>query len=146
MTRILFLFISAFFLVSCGGNAEDIDTSSIASDFTLEDAFGNSFTLSDYRDKSPVVVYFYPKANTSGCTKQACGIRDDYSKFEKSNIVVFGISVIRPPDSRWRSSSTGADQPLAGGVHERHVRLVAGAGLAQRGPLCRGNRPCGTIV
>jgi peroxiredoxin Q/BCP len=55
----------------------------IAPDFTLEDAFGNKYTLSSYRGKSPVVIYFYPKANTPGCTKQACGIRDEWSKFEQ---------------------------------------------------------------
>ena len=64
-----------------------------APDFNLQDALGNSYTLSDYIGKSPVVIYFYPQAGTSGCTKQACGIRDKWSKFEKSNIMVFGISV-----------------------------------------------------
>jgi peroxiredoxin Q/BCP len=63
-----------------------------APDFTLEDAYGKEYTLSSYKDVSPVVVYFYPKANTSGCTKQACGIRDNWSKFEKNNIKVLGIS------------------------------------------------------
>ncbi|MFO7447176.1 MAG: peroxiredoxin [Ignavibacteriaceae bacterium] len=63
-----------------------------APDFTLQDASGKEYTLSSYKGESPVVVYFYPKANTSGCTKQACGIRDDWSKFEKNNIKVFGIS------------------------------------------------------
>ena len=63
-----------------------------APDFKLKDAYGKEYTLSSYKDVSPVVVYFYPQANTSGCTKQACGIRDDSSKFEKNNIKVFGIS------------------------------------------------------
>ncbi len=64
-----------------------------APDFTLEDAFGNSYTLSFYEGKSPVVIYFYPQAGTKGCTKQACGIRDDMKKFKDNNIKVFGISV-----------------------------------------------------
>lgn len=64
-----------------------------APNFTLQDASGKSYTLSDYIGKSPVVIYFYPQAGTSGCTKQACGIRDNWSKFEKSKIMVFGISV-----------------------------------------------------
>ncbi|MBM4176397.1 MAG: peroxiredoxin [Ignavibacteria bacterium] len=64
-----------------------------APDFTLEDAFGNKYQLSSYRDKTPVVVYFYPKASTPGCTKQACSIRDEWSKFEENNIQVLGISV-----------------------------------------------------
>lgn len=64
-----------------------------APDFTLPDALGNIYTLSSFRGKSPVIIYFYPKANTPGCTKQACGIRDEWSKFEANNIPVLGISV-----------------------------------------------------
>jgi len=63
-----------------------------APDFKLQDAYGKEYTLAQFKGKSPVVIYFYPQANTSGCTKQACGIRDDWSKFEKNNIMVFGIS------------------------------------------------------
>jgi peroxiredoxin Q/BCP len=63
-----------------------------APDFTLQDAFGKSYKLSSYKGKSPVIVYFYPKAGTSGCTKEACGIRDDWSKFEQNKIPVLGIS------------------------------------------------------
>lgn len=64
-----------------------------APDFTLQDAFGKSYQLSSYKGKSPVVVYFYPKASTPGCTKEACGIRDDWSKFKENNIPILGISV-----------------------------------------------------
>jgi thioredoxin-dependent peroxiredoxin len=63
-----------------------------APDFNLEDSEGKLYRLSSYKGKSPVVVYFYPKANTSGCTKQACGIRDEWSRFEENNIIVVGIS------------------------------------------------------
>jgi peroxiredoxin Q/BCP len=68
------------------------EVGSDAPNFTLQDAFGNEYTLSDYIGESPVVIYFYPQAGTSGCTKQACGIRDDWSKFEENNIIVLGIS------------------------------------------------------
>lgn len=64
-----------------------------APDFKLPDANGKYYSLSDYHGKNPVVLYFYPKANTPGCTKQACGIRDEWSKFEKNGIQVFGVSV-----------------------------------------------------
>lgn len=80
-------------LSNCGGTADNISIGDDAPNFTLQDSEGNSFTLSDYKNKSPVVIYFYPKANTPGCTKQACGIRDDFSKFEKNGITIFGISV-----------------------------------------------------
>jgi peroxiredoxin Q/BCP len=85
----VYLFVLLFFSVK----GSKLKVSDIAPDFTLEDAFGNKYTLSSYRGKSPVVIYFYPKANTPGCTKQACGIRDEWSKFEQIGVPVFGISV-----------------------------------------------------
>ena len=74
-----------------------LKTGDKAPDFTLQDAFGKSYKLSSYKGKSPVIVYFYPKAGTSGCTKEACGIRDDWSKFEQNNIPVLGISTDDKP-------------------------------------------------
>jgi peroxiredoxin Q/BCP len=62
-----------------------------APDFTLSDQDGNAVHLADLRGKN-VVVYFYPKADTPGCTTQACGIRDHRSDYEKSNAVVLGVS------------------------------------------------------
>jgi peroxiredoxin Q/BCP len=61
--------------------------------FSLQDANGKSYSLADYKGKSPVIVYFYPKAGTTGCTKEACGIRDNWSKFSQNGIPVLGISV-----------------------------------------------------
>ena len=62
-----------------------------APNFTLPDKDGNMVSLSDFAGKK-VVLYFYPKDNTPGCTKQACGYRDEYSEFAKQNAVVIGIS------------------------------------------------------
>ena len=64
-----------------------------APDFNLQNHQGKFFKLSSFKDKSPVVIYFYPKAGTPGCTKQACGIRDDLNKFKDKKIVVLGISI-----------------------------------------------------
>ncbi|NQV15243.1 peroxiredoxin [bacterium] len=64
---------------------------SLAPDFTLNDELGQSHRLSDYRGQD-VVVYFYPKDDTPGCTIEACSIRDRYSLFAERNIVVFGVS------------------------------------------------------
>ena len=91
-TLFLFLFV-LFILAACGGNAETLKENDLAPNFTMEEANGMSYTLSDYRGKSPVVIYFYPKASTPGCTKQACGIRDEYEKFAENNIVVLGVSI-----------------------------------------------------
>jgi peroxiredoxin Q/BCP len=62
--------------------------------FTLLDENGAQRSLSDYRGK-PVVLYFYPKDDTPGCTKEACGFRDDYSAYEQSEVEILGVS----PDS-----------------------------------------------
>lgn len=78
---------------SCGGNAENLNIGSPAPDFRLQDSDGNNYSLSSYKEKNPVIIYFYPKAGTPGCTKQACGIRDSFSKFKENEIMVFGISV-----------------------------------------------------
>ena len=62
-----------------------------APDFTLADEEGRMHSLSDYSGK-PVVLYFYPKDDTPGCTKEACGFRDDYSTYEEAGVVVLGVS------------------------------------------------------
>ncbi|MBX7152396.1 thioredoxin-dependent thiol peroxidase [bacterium] len=62
-----------------------------APDFKLKDTNGNTVQLSDYKGQY-VVLYFYPKDDTPGCTKEACSFRDDYSDFNKHKIAVFGIS------------------------------------------------------
>ncbi len=89
----LFFSLMILIFVSCGGTAENLSVGDKAPDFTLQDSNGNSYTLSDFKGKSPVIVYFYPKANTPGCTTEACGIRDDYSQFIQNGIKIFGISV-----------------------------------------------------
>ncbi len=64
----------------------------LAPAFSLEDQDGNKVSLKDFRDKSNVVLFFYPKALTPGCTTQACGIRDYKKEFKKINTIVLGIS------------------------------------------------------
>ena len=63
-----------------------------APDFTLPDADGSPVRLGDYKGKSPVVIYFYPKADTPGCTKEACGFRDAIAGYKELGVPVFGIS------------------------------------------------------
>ena len=59
--------------------------------FTLPDADGNKVALKDFRGK-PVVVYFYPRDDTPGCTKEACGFRDSWQDVQDAKAVVLGIS------------------------------------------------------
>ena len=62
-----------------------------APDFELPDQNGQTHKLSDYRGQK-VILYFYPRDNTSGCTKQACGFRDLYPQFREKGAVVLGVS------------------------------------------------------
>ena len=59
--------------------------------FALRDQNGNEVALSDFKDKE-VIIYFYPKDDTPGCTKQACGFRDLWSDIEKTGVSVLGVS------------------------------------------------------
>ena len=60
-------------------------------DFTLQNQDGKTVHLSDYK-KTPVVLFFYPRADTPGCTIESCGFRDAFEQFQKKGIVVLGIS------------------------------------------------------
>jgi thioredoxin-dependent peroxiredoxin len=63
----------------------------VAPDFNLLDGEGNRVSLANLRGQR-VVLYFYPRDNTPGCTKEACGFRDAYPDYQASNIVILGIS------------------------------------------------------
>jgi len=65
-----------------------------APDFSLPDETGVIHTLSQYADRN-IILYFYPKDDTPGCTIEACNFRDDYSAYENSQVVILGVS----PDS-----------------------------------------------
>jgi len=63
-----------------------------APSFTLSDQDGKSVSLADFAGKQNVLLYFYPRDDTPGCTKEACGFRDDLSAFKKLGIAVLGVS------------------------------------------------------
>ena len=62
-----------------------------APDFTAKDDKGNSVSLKDFRGKK-IVLYFYPKDNTSGCTKEACDFRDNLNRIKRKDTVILGVS------------------------------------------------------
>lgn len=88
---IKFFVLPIFMLGFLWGKSMPISVGEPAPDFSMPDENGKIHTLSQYRGKK-VVVYFYPKDDTPGCTKEACGIRDNYDDFIDNNIVVFGVS------------------------------------------------------
>ncbi|MEW5872516.1 MAG: thioredoxin-dependent thiol peroxidase [Chloroflexota bacterium] len=67
----------------------------LAPDFTLPDETGVERNLSDYRG-SPVILYFYPKDDTPGCTTEACNFRDDYSAYQQAGVQILGVSPDAP--------------------------------------------------
>lgn len=68
-----------------------LEVGTIAPDFELPDQNGEMHSLKDYRGKK-VILYFYPKDNTPGCTKQACGYSDRYPQIQEKGAVVLGVS------------------------------------------------------
>lgn len=64
----------------------------IAPDFTLPDQNGNDIQLSGFRGTHPVIIYFYPRADTPGCTLEACNFRDSYAPLKETGAVILGIS------------------------------------------------------
>jgi peroxiredoxin Q/BCP len=77
---------------SYAGTSGNLVIDSDAPNFTLNDAKGNKHSLTDYRGKY-LVLYFYPKNDTPGCTKEACHFRDDMTQLEKLGAKVVGVSV-----------------------------------------------------
>ncbi len=80
---------------SLPGWSNSLEEGDLAPDFTLSDQDGTSHSLSDYSGRR-VLVYFYPKDDTPGCTKEACGLRDDFEDYQAANIVILGISYDLP--------------------------------------------------
>ncbi len=72
-----------------------MDANQKAPDFTLPDENGDPVTLSSFQGK-PIVLFFYPRANTPGCTVEACGFRDHYGKLPRAGLTVLGISPDTP--------------------------------------------------
>jgi peroxiredoxin Q/BCP len=82
-----------------------------APDFTLTDQYGKTVRLSDYRGKK-LLLYFYPKADTPGCTKQACSIRDSRSSLDNQGIESLGISPDKPEQQQKFDSKYTLGFPL----------------------------------
>jgi peroxiredoxin Q/BCP len=68
-----------------------LEINDIVPNFTLQDQDGKTVNLTDFTG-SPVVLFFYPRADTPGCTIEACGFRDQFKKLQKAGVVVLGIS------------------------------------------------------
>jgi peroxiredoxin Q/BCP len=79
-------------LVGCAARADMPKVGDQAPDFSVPASDGTTVKLKDYAGKSNVVLYFYPKDDTPGCTKEACGLRDTFDELKGAKAVVFGAS------------------------------------------------------
>ena len=89
----LILILFAMTINGISNSQDTLKEGDAAPDFTLQSEGGEWIKLSDFKGKSVVVLYFYPKDFTSGCTKQACNFRDNISGIQDYNAVVLGVSV-----------------------------------------------------
>lgn len=93
-----------------------------APDFEVQTDSGETVKLSDYRGQR-VVLYFYPKADTPGCTTQSCAFRDDYSAYQQKNVVVLGAS----PDTVEEQAAFKTKYKLPFSLLADHDRSIADA-------------------
>src|ERR1700690_4363496 len=73
-------------------NAAELKVGDAAPDFTALSSAGTPVHLQEMIGEAPIVLYFYPKDDTPGCTTEACGLRDNFAAFRKLNATVYGIS------------------------------------------------------
>ena len=96
LNKFLILF---FIFIGYGCGGDDLKPGDKAPEFNLSDEAGKMHSLSDYRGKM-VVLYFYPRDNTPGCTAEACNLRDNYSELLEAGIVVLGVNYENPESHR----------------------------------------------
>lgn len=107
----------------------------MAPDFTVKDTHGKDVTLSGLRGKN-VVLWFYPKADTPGCTAEGCAFRDLKGDFAKKNAEIFGVSVDPPTDNAAFASKFGFNFPLLCDT-DRKVAMAYGAADSKEAATAR---------
>jgi len=117
-----------------------IEEGTAAPEFELTSDTGESVKLSDFRGR-PVVLYFYPKDDTPGCTKQACGLRDAYAEYEERGAVILGVS----PDSEGSHASFKAKHGLPFTLLADPDRSVAQAYDVWRAKTSYGRKSMGIV-
>jgi peroxiredoxin Q/BCP len=130
---LLFIFVLNYFFDSCNDPGrqtgdkihpmtDELQVGSKAPVFSLPDQRGNRFNLGDYLGKIKLVVYFYPKDESYGCTKEACSFRDNYEVFKEAGAEVIGIS----PDDISSHQAFAANHKLPFFLLSDKDRSVAG--------------------
>ncbi|WP_416674340.1 peroxiredoxin [Egbenema bharatensis] len=104
-----------------------------APNFTVKDTNGNTVSLADYAGKT-VVMYFYPKDDTPGCTKEACSFRDAYADYQGKDVVVFGVSMDNEASHKAFTDKFSLNFPLLADTDGSLTKAydVDGGGYAKR--------------
>lgn len=101
--------------------------------FTVKDTNGNTVSLSDFAGKT-VVLYFYPKDDTPGCTKQACSFRDAQSEYQGKDVVILGVSADDEASHQAFTQKYNLNFPLLADTNQSLIKAydVDGGGYAKR--------------
>ncbi|NWF61606.1 MAG: peroxiredoxin [Fischerella sp.] len=101
--------------------------------FTVKDTNGNTVSLSDFKGKT-VVLYFYPKDDTPGCTKQACSFRDARNEYQSKDVVVLGVSADDEASHQAFTQKYNLNFPLLADTNQTLIKAydVDGGGYAKR--------------
>src|SRR5579883_516304 len=101
--------------------------------FTVKDTNGNTVSLSDFKGKT-VVLYFYPKDDTPGCTKQACSFRDAKDEYQNKDVVVLGVSADDEASHQAFTAKYYLNFPLLADTNQTLIKAydVDGGGYAKR--------------
>lgn len=101
--------------------------------FTVKDTNGNTVSLSDFQGKT-VVLYFYPKDDTPGCTKQACSFRDAQPNYQNKDVVVLGVSADDEVSHQAFTQKYNLNFPLLADTNQSLIKAydVDGGGYAKR--------------
>ena len=104
-----------------------------APSFTVSDTYGSPVSLSNFAGKT-VVIYFYPKDDTPGCTKEACSFRDNYSAYQGKDVVVLGVSMDSEASHQQFTDKFSLPFPLLADVDGSITKAydVDGGGYAKR--------------
>ena len=116
-----------------------------APSFTTKDTDGNTVSLSDFKGKT-VVLYFYPKDDTPGCTKQACSFRDARPQYQSKDIVVLGVRADDEASHQAFTQKYNLNFPLLADTNQELIKAydVDGGGYSKRGTYVIDG--CGKIV
>ncbi|WP_044304513.1 peroxiredoxin [Richelia intracellularis] len=101
--------------------------------FTVKDTDGNTVSLIDFKGKT-IVLYFYPKDDTPGCTKQACSFRDAIEKYKNKNVVILGVSSDDEDSHKVFTQKYNLTFPLLADTEQKLIKAydVDGGGYAKR--------------